>query len=70
MIRMAPVQYVASLGTDQHWNNATDKKYSRNLDPVNGTGIELIEIENIATSVATRETGRSISNLPELSQSI
>ncbi len=50
-------QYVASLGTHEHWNNATDKKYSRNLDPVNGTGIELIEIENIATSVATRENG-------------
>jgi sugar lactone lactonase YvrE len=31
-----------SLGVHEHWNNATDKQYSRNLDPVNGTGIELV----------------------------
>jgi sugar lactone lactonase YvrE len=31
-----------SLGVHEHWNDATDKQYSRNLDPVNGTGIELI----------------------------
>ena len=31
-----------SLGVHEHWNNATDKKYSRNLDPINGTGIELV----------------------------
>jgi hypothetical protein len=31
-----------SLGVHEHWNNAVDKKYSRNLDPVNGTGIELV----------------------------
>jgi hypothetical protein len=31
-----------SLGVHEHWNNATDKKYSRNLDPVNGTGIQLV----------------------------
>jgi hypothetical protein len=35
---------LASLGTHEHWNNATDKKYSRNLDPVNGTGIELVAL--------------------------
>ncbi len=49
--------HVYSLGTHEHWNNATDKKYSRNLDPINGTGIELIETEQIATSVANRENG-------------
>ena len=32
---------LASLGTSEHWNNATDKKYSRNLDK-NGKGIELV----------------------------
>ena len=47
--------HVYSLGTHEHWNNATDKKYSRNLDPVAGTGIELIETEQTATSVAERE---------------
>jgi hypothetical protein len=50
-------QYIASLGTHEHWNNATDKKYSRNLDPIQGTGIELIEIEPTVTSVANRENG-------------
>lgn len=33
---------VTSLGVFEHWNNETDRQYSRNLDPVNGTGIELI----------------------------
>jgi len=32
---------VGSLGTHEHWNNATRMQYSRNLDPA-GTGIELI----------------------------
>ena len=32
---------LASLGTSEHWNNATDKKYSRNLS-ANGKGIELV----------------------------
>lgn len=31
-----------SLGVHEHWNNETDKKYSRNLD--SGNGIELIAI--------------------------
>ncbi|GEM_PF-107751 len=31
-----------SLGVHEHWNNAIDKQYSRNLDPLNGTGIELV----------------------------
>ena len=31
---------LASLGTTEHWNNSTDKKYSRNLKT--GNGVELI----------------------------
>lgn len=31
-----------SLGVHEHWNNATNKQYSRNLDPINGEGIELV----------------------------
>jgi len=31
-----------SLGVHEHWNNAIDKQYSRNLDPINGTGIEMV----------------------------
>ncbi len=33
---------LASLGVHEHWNNATDKQYSRNLGT--GDGIELIKI--------------------------
>ena len=32
---------LGSLGVHEHWNNATDKQYTRNLDPEHGTGIEL-----------------------------
>jgi hypothetical protein len=31
-----------SLGVHEHWNNAADKQYSRNLNPITGTGIELV----------------------------
>ncbi len=31
-----------SLGVHEHWNNPIDKQYSRNLDQVNGNGIELV----------------------------
>jgi hypothetical protein len=31
-----------SLGVHEHWNNATDKKYSRNLGT--GNGIELVPL--------------------------
>ncbi len=34
-------QRLTSLGTSEHWNNATDKMYSRNLDK-KGKGIELV----------------------------
>ena len=50
--------YIASLGMHEHWNNDTLKQYSRNLDPVNGTGIELVEPEPTVTSVATRQSVR------------
>jgi hypothetical protein len=33
-----------SLGVHEHWNNTADKQYSRNLDPVNGQGIELVRL--------------------------
>lgn len=34
---------VGSLGVHEHWNNAQDKKYSRNLSP-DGKGIELFSV--------------------------
>jgi hypothetical protein len=33
---------LGSLGVHEHWNDANNKQYSRNLDPVNGQGIELV----------------------------
>jgi len=47
--------HVYSLGTHEHWNNAVDKKYTRNLNPITGTGIELIQLEQTTTSVAENE---------------
>jgi hypothetical protein len=34
---------LASLGVHEHWNNAADKKYSRNLGK--GAGIELVSVK-------------------------
>ena len=43
----------ASLGIHEHWDNALDKKYSRNLNPTTGTGIELLEVQpSLATPAA------------------
>ncbi|HXX62885.1 MAG TPA: T9SS type A sorting domain-containing protein, partial [Bacteroidota bacterium] len=38
-----------SLGVHEHWNNPTEKKYSRNLGT--GNGIELVQMQNTITSV-------------------
>jgi hypothetical protein len=35
--------HIYSLGVHEHWNNPTDKKYSRNLGT--GDGIELLDVE-------------------------
>lgn len=35
---------LGSLGVHEHWNNATEKKYSRNLD--RGAGIELVDLRS------------------------
>jgi hypothetical protein len=34
---------LASLGVHEHWNNATERKYSRNLGK--GAGIELVDVK-------------------------
>ena len=31
-----------SQGVHEHWNDPNNRQYTRNLDPVNGTGIELV----------------------------
>ena len=35
---------IGSLGVHEHWNNATDRQYSRNLDAKKGRGIELVRV--------------------------
>lgn len=48
--------HVYSLGVHEHWNNAVEKKYTRNLSPT-GTGIELIDVEQgTITGVASQES--------------
>jgi hypothetical protein len=33
---------VSSLGVTEHWDNDLSRQYSRNKDPKNGKGIELL----------------------------
>jgi len=42
---------LSSLGTHEHWNNAQDKQYTRNLSPDSGQGIELVYLNTLATDV-------------------
>ena len=42
-------EHLPSLGVYEHWNNSTDRKYSRNLGT--GNGIELVFIERLKTGV-------------------
>ncbi len=41
--------FISSLGVHEHWDNAEDKQYSRNLG--NETGIELVSIFGVSTAV-------------------
>jgi hypothetical protein len=51
-----------SLGVHEYWNNATDKKYSRNLGT--GNGIELVTIAAPAASTAnTSSTASDVSSI-------
>ncbi|HTX17803.1 MAG TPA: DUF362 domain-containing protein [Bacteroidota bacterium] len=42
-----------SLGVHEHWNNSTDRMYSRNLGT--GAGIELVRIQSSTTGVKEKE---------------
>jgi len=56
-----------SLGVHEHWNNATDKKYSRNLDPAHGKGIELICLavcDATNKPVVAANTAKPAGNMP------
>ena len=53
---------VTSLGVHEHWDSDATRRYSRNLDPVNGRGIELIflpmgEGQNAAAATAPKVAG-------------
>ncbi|MFN8206978.1 MAG: DUF362 domain-containing protein [Bacteroidales bacterium] len=51
----SPMPY--SLGVHEHWNNSTDKKYTRNLSP-EGKGIELLSLSTISTHSGISERFR------------
>jgi hypothetical protein len=53
---------LASLGTHEHWNNATDKKYTRNLGT--GDGIELLYVTNVHNSVRENTVASSFDIFP------
>jgi hypothetical protein len=46
--------HLQSLGVHEHWNNPTNKQYSRNLGT--GKGIELIQIINNTSTVVERSS--------------
>ncbi|HPR32409.1 MAG TPA: DUF362 domain-containing protein [Prolixibacteraceae bacterium] len=45
---------LASMGTHEHWNNATEKKYTRNLSP-DGKGIELFRANSLSVEKNIRK---------------
>lgn len=50
-------ELTASLGVHEHWNNATDKEYSRNLGE--SEGIELIQLSGTNTSIEDERNNRT-----------
>jgi len=58
---------ISSLGVHEHWNNATDKQYSRNLK--SGQGIELIStpkslVKTITTGISNNQILPALSVYP------
>jgi len=54
---------LSSLGVHEHWNSPATKQYSRNLDPVNGTGIELVQLsaaKPMPTLAIAQEPGKAV----------
>ena len=59
---------VTNLGVHEHWNNPTDKQYSRNLGK--GEGIELVKVGSAAAEAVSVEYDKAsgtvtVSNAPE-----
>ncbi len=42
---------ITSLGVHEHWNNAQDMLYSKNIDKNNGRGIELVKLHETSTTI-------------------
>ena len=60
-----------SLGVHEHWNNSTDKQYSRNLGT--GEGIELIQVIKTSPTAVENNNGdipKYFYTFCELSQSL
>jgi hypothetical protein len=57
---------LTSLGVHEIWNNATDKKYSRNLDTINGKGIELVRVSLTKPVVAVAPVAVSSAQVTSL----
>jgi len=55
-----PTTRLSSLGVCEHWNNATDRKYSRNLGT--GNGIELVFINGATTGILTANSSASVAS--------
>jgi hypothetical protein len=58
---------IESLGVHEHWNNATDKQYTRNLK--SGTGIELVStpkslVQSVTTGINDRKSNFTVSVYP------
>jgi uncharacterized protein (DUF362 family) len=52
---------VPSLGVHEHWDSDATRRYSRNLDPVNGKGIELIYLPAGEAKAAAALPGQGLS---------
>ena len=51
---------LTSLGVHEHWNNAIDRKYSRNLGQTNGIELVYTKLTNNAPHLALRQSGPGI----------
>jgi len=52
-----------NLGVHEHWNNFTDKQYSRNLQ--SGEGIELVQVHNLPSSIQSNDIMAASYNLQQ-----
>jgi hypothetical protein len=52
---------VTSLGVHEHWDSDATKRYSRNLDPAKGTGIELIYLPPEELPAPAKAVGKTVS---------